>query len=407
MATASSSDVDVVSMIKNLKADLDSKSADIAEIKESVNLLKSVLLATNRITAPMKKQLDQEDEKEFHSSPSQAPEDHGSDNLSSVGTSLTKVSRSSSQQAPFRFDEAEKKSIMVPAGATTSPSSEVTSRKNTDCPAWLDPNPIPQAGHVIPSPVTPAFPSTNGMSMNDTNGQAGDSQKIIPCNQIATESGPQTSMTKIMINGVPRNIPSGKGSAPKQSFYAQQKETLGPSQPVLFTRTVRNSAPAKFPGTQAAMPFRNLTAPSMATKQHQSFEKPNQRHVSEPHRSRKSRPAKYCTSCGDQHNHLKNCPKEGIIQLGGFDGRQSKPEHADGSEKVGPGHRTFGNGKGPIFRPSEKAPGYPVDRQLELINTVIVRLEAGGWRPPPRQYIDALGNPIPMVDVVNVNYSDD
>ncbi|KAK6544499.1 hypothetical protein TWF694_001193 [Orbilia ellipsospora] len=404
---ATGNDIDVVSMIKNLKADLDSKSNDIAEIKESVNVLKSLLLATNRITASMKKQLDDEDEKEFISYHSQSPEEHGSDNLSSVGTSLTKVSRSGSQQASSQYDETDKKGIMDPLGASISPGDEDSRPKATECPAWLNPNSASQVGHVIPSPVAPVFPPMNDISINDANGQAKNSQRILPLNQIAAASGNQNSMTKIMINGVPRNIPSGKGSAPKKSFYAQNKEALGPSQPVPFTRTVRNSAPAKFAGMQSGMPLRNFTAPPISTKQYQPFEKSNQRRVSEPHRSRKPRPAKYCTSCGDQAHHLYDCPKAGIIHLEGSDGRQFKPEHADASEKAGPAQRTFGNGKGPIFRPSEKAPGYPVDRQLELINTVIVRLEADGWRPPPRQYFDANGNLIAMVDVVNANYSDD
>ncbi|EPS35994.1 hypothetical protein H072_10424 [Dactylellina haptotyla CBS 200.50] len=370
---SSNQDINVLSMIKDIKADLDSKTADIAEIKDSVNLLKNILLSTVTNSVDRGRQMHFQDENKvaFHQPPTL--EDQGVDNISSVGTSLTKVSRSDSSRDMYLPGYLGKYPDPLVAAASASTNDNDDSANHID-PAWFDSKTIIPPKRVMSVPDTENTvsrpPSARDTISNHDHWQRRQFGQAIAPESVGICHDPQEFMTNVMVNGVPRSIPSAlKVSASKKQPMGQRRETLGPSQPFVFTRTIRASAPAKFPGWHGGAPVPFPQA-DLASKHH-SRPTGDGKRGSESHGLRKFRP-KHCTICGEGTHHYKDCPKKSTKHER-FDKQRLGSEAGDSSDKSST--RPSANGKGPICRPSEKAPGYPMDRQLELINTIIVRLE--------------------------------
>ncbi|KAF3926258.1 hypothetical protein ABW20_dc0105027 [Dactylellina cionopaga] len=307
------------------------------------------------------------------------------ENPSSIGTTLTKVSHSASPRvlSPEKSDEDPHDH----AGTTSANISDETKRKEYDLEnlPWWDQKPVVPTGRSASLFANSSKFSQNGMPGSDTNWDLKAPKRVAATDPTNSDNDTQSFTTKVMVNGVPRRIPSAiKASASSQKqILGGQRESLGPPQPMPFTRTIRASAPAKFAGWHGGpppLPPPPLSHPapglprahSPYNKQHAHPNAGGKGH-SAPRFPRKFRP-KQCTICGATSHLHKDCPQRGgNSKQGGFHNKQIGGGDTVTKSAI---YSNSGSGKGSIFRPSEKAPGYPIERQLELVDTIVAQVRA-------------------------------
>ncbi|KAK6335682.1 hypothetical protein TWF696_002448 [Orbilia brochopaga] len=401
----------LLSRINNIQADLDSKTTAIAEIQRDVGRLCTALLGPNGSVARSQTYSEVSSHPARQASPYIPTNNNQTaqeiDNPSSIGTSLTKVSVTGAPPVPsIKSEFNPQQSIGAYAGNASN--NEDTSKALVLHRGYHNPTPTYQPVTHGP-PVNTVQWQPQGLPINGMNPPAPTI--------VGPIVGPQFT-TNININGVPRSIPSSlKGSAPaKKSVLAPVRESLGPSAPVFYGRTVRASAPAKVPNwkggpapphvsARMAPPVlqgpqgpagpigpmhaiglmhpigpvhpNGLTYPANLihpaglihpggtghiTQPPQL--QPNQQHQQQQN-YRKFR--KGCANCGDITHIQKYCRKK----AGEGDGKifHHRPNHPMNH---------------PVTRSSEKAPGYPIDRQFELIETILAhnRMMQMGIKPP-------------------------
>ncbi|KAJ6259215.1 hypothetical protein Dda_6113 [Drechslerella dactyloides] len=365
----------LLSRINTIQADLDSKTVAIAEIQRDVGRLCSALLGPATTIVRSDTFSDDSSHRER-----QAPyrltygnhSDREPEDPSSIGTTLTKVSITGAPPLPSIKSEVNPhrligSSIGIVGNGGENHAGEASKTltvRNADRPH----TPIYES-YVDGEVVDDTHWQVEGLSINGTRTPA---PSVGVGGPIA--SPPLQPTTQIMVNGVPRSIPSSlKGSAPvKKSALAPLRESLGPSEPVFYGRTIRATAPAKVPGWKGGPAPAQVSArvpptipeapPGVAGAERQ---------VSQPQLSRKPR-GKGCANCGDVTHILKYCRKK----------TGKGPEGGENSEKMFH-HRPNHPMNQPITRPCEKAPGYPIDRQIELIETILAqtRMKQLGIQP--------------------------
>ncbi|EWC45310.1 hypothetical protein DRE_00709 [Drechslerella stenobrocha 248] len=358
-------DANILSMINDIQADLESKTNAIAEIQRDVGRLCSALLGGNIPIIrqePYPKTQNQLEPKAPYEFTSGTPVDRDLEDHGSVGTTLTKVSVSGTPPVPY-LDPETKDGLLIPSSVSNvdykTGQETAYSTKN---PAWYSGDVAPSTSSI--DPVSAYRPPPDTLSnMNCQEKIEGQSTDIPPgSGHTEPPTNPQFT-TQVMVNGVPRRIPSTlKVSARfKKHDLAPTRESLGPSEPISFTRTIRASAPARFSGWKTS----TLSAHNLA-KTPTIFESSpgpvmKERQASQQHNSRKSR-SRACNNCGDPSHIQKHCKKKASNQ------KQLGSDGGCSADK--PVFHRLQSTHQPVTRPCEKAPGYPIDRQFELIDTI-------------------------------------
>ncbi|RVD84210.1 uncharacterized protein DFL_005972 [Arthrobotrys flagrans] len=361
----------IVSLIRGMKVELDSKTADIAEIKDNLALLKSFILgaATNQAGANKPTEHDTRakdaSEKNLRSSEGSSK----SKKLSDTENSIEKVGSMS-----LSIDNNHLlHGLYTPVSGG---DDEITRPRST--------------GELsITSSHWQMQPQTEAGSDNEFKPPAHHQRQQ---QQLFSHPDPvgQQPTTKISINGVPRAIPSTtKGSAPfnKPSIPIQPGGLAPPY--MMHNRAFGPSVPQNFRswqgGPQPQQPFAvgssNLQVPTIG--QWQSRRSPGafgpttfppafglsaQRHNSRApgmHPFFKPR-MKSCTYCGGPTHFYKQCPQK-LADFKG--GRLDKQPGPNGGNKY---NKPFNSHKG-VHPPDrlDKSPSYPIDRQLELIDYMV------------------------------------
>ncbi|KAK6499710.1 hypothetical protein TWF481_010071 [Arthrobotrys musiformis] len=392
-------------MIQDMRAELDSKSADIAEIKDSLVLLKNFLLgaAANQVGVtkpPEHKTGDQDVPSRPLSTETASSKDAG--NPSSIGTTLTKVSRSSAPRALSPSGPLEKNLRPSEGGSGSKNPSDV---ENANDKATIKPpcfgekqllGGLPNSESVDGGLTHPR--PTDEVSTHSGHWQTKD-QNTTNSSYEPNVSVGQPTLT-ISINGVPRSIPSAaKGSVPSKK-PSKPAHTQGLAQPSMVPIQPNGvSAPQNFRGWQAGLhpqpPFMagHMTLQAPFVGQWQGRKHPgaigpapfSSSFGPGPHRqnmrtyggknlgsyaSTKPR-MKPCTYCGDFMHFHKYCPFKlanpnfigGVNKQIGFHGK-------DNSKSFGPYGLKEGKRLQPLDR-LDKSPSYPIDRQLELIDSIV------------------------------------
>ncbi|KAK6515388.1 hypothetical protein TWF506_007724 [Arthrobotrys conoides] len=387
----------IVSMMEGMKLDLDSKAVDIAEIKDSLALLKSFILkaaadqANNQSEQDIGVKVDAPPPRPL-SAKTKASKDGG--NSDTLSTSLTKVSHST-ELRPTTPSETSKKGVRSSQGSP-KPNNHGDGGSNIEEAASK--SPLFDSNHLLRGLSTSltgddelARPeSTGGVSLDSSHWQMKPQTEVASDHApTSTVQQPQEQTTKVSINGVTRAIPSsikGHNSSKKPSmpmppggfgpphmrhnngFGAPARHNMhgfqGGPQPQPHPHF--NGAPPNWqaqPGAQwqgGRQPgiFNPAAGP-------QAYGPPAHRYNSYAagmHAPSKFRP-KTCTNCGDPAHFYKHCPQRSA----GFKGGQLK-KRFNGKKCLS----FFGYCRDTEdCNCPEKAFPFSIDRQTEFIDYMI------------------------------------
>ncbi|KAF3291242.1 hypothetical protein TWF970_000469 [Orbilia oligospora] len=392
----------IISMMEGMRLDLDSKSADIAEIKSNLALLTSYIIgaANKQANSPSEQNNGAKDVSPPRqlSAETNASQDGG--NSDTLSASLTNVSHSTEPRAISSSDISGEglRSLQ----GSPKPNNQNDSDSNIENAATKSPS--PDNNHFLHGLSTP-LANDDEITRPDSSGGVSISSsiwQIRPQTEVPSDCEPkftvqqpeqqkpqQQQTTKVSINGVTRAIPSSiKGP---DSF----KKPPMPFQPGSFAPPYMKhnnafgaSATHSFHGWQGGpQPHPHFAVGPSAWHAHPAGQWQGAKHpgafgpAAGPHafgpfshryehyatglHAPKTR-VKTCTNCGDPTHFYKHCPQRSATFNGGRPNKQFGP---DGGKKC---LSFFGFCKN--FKECDcpnRASSFSIDRQLEFIDYMI------------------------------------
>ncbi|KAK6356312.1 hypothetical protein TWF718_000673 [Orbilia javanica] len=372
-----------------MKLELDSKAADIAEIKDNLALLRNFILGATPNQEETSKQAEDtteaKDASPPHPSSIETDVSKGLGHHTSIGTDPAKALLApgacvlslpeTSEENPHSFEELSEPNNL-------SDSENIAERAARDPQSFDNTHSLRRLPNPASEDNEPTRPRSAGVSTSSSHWQA---QTAGDYRQMAVGQQPTTNVS---INGVAKAIPSS--IAGTSSFLPYPPQPRGPAAPyMMYGHPFGAPAPPSFVGWQGGPqpqpPYlqaraigqwsdgRSLGAfgsPVVSSAFVTSVQRYNTR--AGPHAFPKAR-AKSCSRCGDPAHFYKHCPHKHANSKGG------KQFGTCGGKRCG---GPFGPNKGGLHSLDrlDKAPPFPIDRQMELIDYMVATNRADDLR---------------------------